>query len=1109
MSITPSAMDARSAAEGRVIERRRLVARIRDAIDSGNVILTAGAGFGKTTLLEQALGARRTPVAWVNCSERERGPGVLLPEIMSSISRVAPGATDALAERLATGIEPIDPRAAMRELIAELSRLLVEPLVVAIDDAEQLDGADGSLRLVADLLRAQAPGLHVAVATRRDLGLRVARVRAAGLLLELSAGDLVFDAAECEEALRSRTGVEPTPEQVDAVMEATEGWPLGVGLAAAHPAHGEGPQAGPRLVSLSSTPQVRAYLSEEILDSLDAEIRAAAIDASLPRAVTPAVAEALGLPGDFADRLERAGMPMRRDGGGRGFAYHPLLREFLTDRVRSELPPGERRRLHAKVAPAVAADGDSIGAIEHWLEAESWAEAVAGIQRHGRTLVKAHPAMLREWISRLPDEVAGQPLVRALVGQMDWLAGDNTKAIATLQAAVRGFREHPDPPADWLARSILADALFATGRVDEMDEVVGGWDDAGARAAGALAPAAVTYAAVVLAAYARWEDSDRLAAAARAHPAAAFLEPLEALRLMFRDAPRGTLDAIGQRLEEADREMERFDPLSRRAHVLGAAAGIACERGYPERALGIWLRIRKLGGAGGPRGLLDATRAWAALLHAQAGRLAEAEAELSLHRGGEAGYWSFVSALAPAVIASLRADAAQTLEEADRAVAFVEGGPISFKCWVCGDLVPPLVAVGNPGRAAEVIGWGLDQLDRELPGPLGMLPRSRLLGLRAWLHHLEGERDEADADLRACFAEAGEAVRFNLRREWPRLEPLIWDALERETLAPEPVFEQLSRALPEGLQLLSFLEHPAAPVRRAALAPALRSGSPEALAQLERMERDPDPEVAREAARASGKVGASLPPLRFTVLGSFTVTRGSWRLEEGGWGRPIDARLVRFLLARLDEPVAEDLVFEALWPGLGVSSARRSLQVAVSRVRRLLDPPGAEASLIHSAERTYRLTLGERDGVDAEEFRAAADAAMATRGEDRRLLLERARSLWSGEPLPEERYSDWATSYRERLADRHVAVLTALIEHSLASGDHLEAGDAARELVDLDPLNEGGHRALMTAFARSGRRGHALRQYLECRRALVDSLGVEPSEETSRLQSRVLAGEPV
>ena len=1100
------ALDERLDHQGRTIPRPRLAARIADALDSGNVILTAGAGFGKTTVLEQALASRTTPVAWVNCSDRERGPGILVTSVIDAISRAAPGTTDAMAERLATGIEPIDPPAAMRELTAELARLLVEPLVLVIDDAENLDGADRSLRLVAQLLRAQVPRLHVAVSTRRALSLRVARLRAGGLLLEQSAGDLVFDAAECEQALALRTGANPSPAQVEAIMQATEGWPLGVGLVAAQ---GTAPEGGPAPISLSSAPEVRSYLSEEILDSLDPELRVSAIDASVPRVVTPQVAAALNLPEDFDNRLERAGMLVRRHGGERGFSYHPLLREFLSDRARAELAPGERRRLHAAVAPAVADGGDKIGAIEHWLEAESWQEAVAGIQRDGRILVKANPALLRRWIGQLPPEFAGLPVVRALVGQMDWLAGDNPRAIAELQAAVRGFRDHPNPPADWLARSVLADALFATGRVDELDEVVRGWDNPAAKEAGALAPATLAYAAVVYAAYARWEDSDRLAAEASAHPAAAFLEPFEALRLAFRDAPRGELDAIIDGLEVADREMERFDPLTRRAHVLGMTAGITCERGYPERALELWQRIREMSGGGVLPGLLDATHTWCAVLHAQAGHLAEAEAELSLYRGRETGYWNFVTTLAPVLIASLRGDGVETVSAAERALASMEAGPISFKCWVAGDLVPPLVAVGHPGRARQAIAWGLERLDAELPGPKGALPRSRLLGLRAWLSHLDGDPEGADADLRSCFTEAGDAVRFTLRREWTRLEPVIWDALEREALDPESVFEQVSHALPEGVQLVPFLDHPNPAARKAALEPAVRSGDPDAVGRLRRLADAADTEFAPAASNALERLAVSLPALGFDVLGGFAVRRGSWRATESDWARPIDARLVRFLLVSAGQPVPEDLIFEALWPGRDASGARRSLQVAVSRARQVMDPPGADGSVIESGGQSYRLAVDDRHQVDANRFSAAAETGLTRDGEARLPLLERARSLWAGEPLPEERYADWATAYRERLIDQYIAVLTGLCDLHEARGEHLEAAETARELVALDPLNEDGHRALMVAYSRTGRRGHALRQYLECRRALVDALGVEPAEATSRLQGRILAGEEV
>ena len=87
-------------------------------------------------------------------------------------------------------------------------------------------------------------------------------------------------------------------------------------------------------------------------------------------------------------------------------------------------------------------------------------------------------------------------------------------------------------------------------------------------------------------------------------------------------------------------------------------------------------------------------------------------------------------------------------------------------------------------------------------------------------------------------------------------------------------------------------------------------------------------------------------------------------------------------------------------------------------------------------------------------------------------------------------------------------MLAALIDVHADAGDLAAAADVARRLVDLDPVNEAAHRQLIVAYARAGQRGHALRQYLACRRALVAELGVEPGEETAALQRRVLAGEP-
>jgi DNA-binding SARP family transcriptional activator len=85
-------------------------------------------------------------------------------------------------------------------------------------------------------------------------------------------------------------------------------------------------------------------------------------------------------------------------------------------------------------------------------------------------------------------------------------------------------------------------------------------------------------------------------------------------------------------------------------------------------------------------------------------------------------------------------------------------------------------------------------------------------------------------------------------------------------------------------------------------------------------------------------------------------------------------------------------------------------------------------------------------------------------------------------------------------------VLAALAEEHRAAGDELAVAAVGRRLVALDPLDEGAHRMLITAHARTGRRSLALRQYLECRRLLVEGLGLEPDDDTTGLQRRVLAG---
>lgn len=246
----------------------------------------------------------------------------------------------------------------------------------------------------------------------------------------------------------------------------------------------------------------------------------------------------------------------------------------------------------------------------------------------------------------------------------------------------------------------------------------------------------------------------------------------------------------------------------------------------------------------------------------------------------------------------------------------------------------------------------------------------------------------------------------------------------------------------------------------------------------------------------------ALTALQYRMLGGFGLTRDGVPVAPGAWERPMAARVVRFLLVHRGH-VQEDLLLEAFWRDSDPVAARRSLAVSLSRCRAVLRPGAIVAS-----DRAYRLLVEAGDSVDVDAFEDAAALALELPdGPKRTEALEHAASLWTGEPLPEDRYADWTRPWRDALTDRHREVLVALVDTRAAAGEHGAALRAARRMLDADPLDEGAHRRVMAGYAALGRRSRALEQYLRCRCILVDVMGIEPARETTALHARILAGD--
>ena len=238
------------------------------------------------------------------------------------------------------------------------------------------------------------------------------------------------------------------------------------------------------------------------------------------------------------------------------------------------------------------------------------------------------------------------------------------------------------------------------------------------------------------------------------------------------------------------------------------------------------------------------------------------------------------------------------------------------------------------------------------------------------------------------------------------------------------------------------------------------------------------------------------------VLGGLEVWRNGQALPLGAAKQ---RALLGLLLIRRGE-VGRDVLVEALWGEWPPNGARNTLQVYVSRLRKVLGP-----EVIATTPSGYRLVLGA-GGTDAERFEslfhegadllAAGDAGAAS------ARLSEALALWRGPAFADLRYEAFAQVEAGRLDELRLACVEDRIEAELQLGHHAELVGELEAWVVEQPLRERLRGQLILALYRSGRQSEALAQYQAARRMLADELGLEPSPELRELERMILAHDP-
>ena len=422
----------------KIVLRPRLIERLNEGLSSGRklTIISASAGFGKTTLVSEWVASCGRPVAWLSLDEGDNDSTCFLIYFIAALQTIAPkigaGMLAALQSHQPPPIESI-----LTALINEINTL-PENFILVLDDFHIIDSkpVDNALTFLLEHL---PPQMHLVFATREDPPLPLARLRARGQLTELRAADLRFTTSEAAGFLNQGMGLNLSVENIAALEARTEGWIAGLQLAALS-MQGRS-DAASFIKSFSGSHHfILDYLVEEVLQRQPEHVRNFLLQTAILDRLSSPLCDAVTGQEDgkgMLEALERGNLfVIPLDDQRQWYRYHHLFAEVLQAHLR-EAQPDRVSALHRRASEWYERNGLRPDAIRHALAAKDFELAAGLIELTGPTTEDGsiQQATWLGWVKRLPEElIRARPVLNVWYAYVLLGSGD-------LEAAESRFKD--------------------------------------------------------------------------------------------------------------------------------------------------------------------------------------------------------------------------------------------------------------------------------------------------------------------------------------------------------------------------------------------------------------------------------------------------------------------------------------------------------------------------------------------------------------------------------------------------------------------------------------------------------------------------------------------
>ncbi len=1063
------------------LKRDRLLAWLRVKIHHRVLLVTAEAGYGKTTLLADFDRHHRRPTMWYRLDEEDRNWVSFLNYLIAAGREVQPGFAPATKELLGQLGDATGPGrdAIVGTFARELRSLGDGGAVLVIDDFHLVDDV-GDVQVVVRELIARAPErLTLVFVSRRPPALQLARMRTLGEVAELTASDLRFDLDETDRLFRDTYGRPLEPDVLADLADRTEGWAASLQLVHTALRDRDASETRAFIHALTGAHgELYDYLAEEVVGELDAETQLFLMRTSILQSVDQTLGHVVSgftpvRARELISAAERLGLLSRKGrGGDPGARYHPLVRDFLDARLRRAEGDEGVRELHRAVARSVGFEDWRLAAY-HLAAAEDMTDLGVIVQAAiAKIMGSGEFALAEAYAERAASEHNGA--FELLRSRMELHRGHLDRALRFAEAAVdSAMRSEDDQLADHALLNLIA-VLHITGSLEAARDV-----------------------------------AELLAGRTSSPMLRSIAESILAVSSGSLD---GNVDEIRATLLDLAAEQER----SGLGHYVGITwlniADIDCARGDSAGALAASTRAIEALSATSAGIEVEGARVLRGWALAYAGRWDEADQEFALALASQFEVQRPATMIEIAGVCAALGDRpraemliAQALES-----PYVSSTIEDFVHLTLAELAArrldvhsargelskvaaerPHPAVGFRARylVARAFATSIDEPSNSGTDAAAAIHLASRQGARA---HLEcarilqaangtpGEFDRivevATKEAPAAITTIAEAVVARLDRLQPATLEAVADVADNW---PRRWREPLRMALDQGVEVTRFL----------------------AASILNRVGEASDVPLLRRSSKqlrgypGAGSLGRGLarrlaPRVTVEDQGRVLIRIGS-ELVPGTTVRRRALAVLCFLLTRPNMSATRDQVLDAIWPDLEPDVGGNSLNQTVYFLRRVFEPNFNEDLSPGYVHHDSDILWLDPELVTSRSMVARAAIRLAERDPSPE-NVEALSQIYLGRFALDFAYEEWAGPYRDSMHAAYLEIIERAVLADTGAGAFDRAIGLARRALEVDPDAEEVELSLLRLYRRTGAHAAAAEQYAHYAAVMRSDLGIEP-----------------